>query len=32
MRTVDKGLKSLRHLGPKVLNIIPADIRHSRNI
>ena len=30
--TVSNGLKSLRYLGPKIWNIIPPDIRNSRNI
>ena len=30
--TVNNDLKSLRYLGPKSWNIIPPDIRNSRNI
>ena len=29
---VNNGLKSLRYLGHKMWNIIPPDIRNSRNI
>ena len=30
--TVNDGLKSLRYLGPKILSIIPPDIKNSGNI
>ena len=30
--TLNNGLKSFRNLGPKILNIIPPDIRDFRNI
>ena len=30
--TINNGLKSLRYLKPKILNIIPPDIRNSGNI